>query len=377
MEIVTTVVVFFVLLSILVLIHEIGHFVAAKRFGIRVDEFGFGLPPRIWGKKIGETVYSLNALPIGGFVKLYGEEGEETPNSKFETRNSKPDADRAFFSRPTWQRAVILVAGVCMNFILALAVLSYLFTQGVFVPAKRVHVEKIAENSPAQAAGIQVNDVIVRFNNVGIETSDQLIAQTKDTGRKEVEVIVARGADFNVAIPENTCPRCTSLTLFVTPRKDAPEGQGPLGVTISHFEERIYPWYQAPFLGIQEAVKLSLTLISSLGQLVGKLISLQPVGDVAGPIGIAQVTGEALKFGRLAVLELLGLLSLNLAIVNILPFPALDGGRLLFVVIEALFGRRMKAHYEQALHQVGMIILLFLILLVTINDIARVLHFPR
>lgn len=375
MEIVTTAIVFFILLSVLVLIHEIGHFVAAKRFGIRVDEFGFGLPPRIWGKKIGETVYSVNALPIGGFVKLYGEEGEE--DGRKPEAGSRKLEDRAFYSRPSWQRAVVLTAGVGMNFVLALVVLSYLFTQGVFVPAKRVHVEKIVEDSPAKLAGIEINDIIIRFNNTTIENSDQLIAQSKETAGREIEIVLARGADFNKAIRENTCPNCTMLTRTIIPRKDTPSGQGPLGITISHFEERIYPWYQAPFLGLKESIKLTGALLGSLGQMFGKIITLQPVRDVAGPIGIAQVTGEAVKFGRLAVLELLGLLSLNLAIVNILPFPALDGGRLLFVIIEAVFGKRMKSQYERSLHQIGMVILLFLILLVTINDLARILKLPH
>ena len=362
-----TLIVFFLLLSLLVLVHEIGHFVAAKRFGILVEEFGFGLPPRIWGKKIGETVYSINALPIGGFVKLYGEEGEENEKDS-QLKN------RTFYNRPAWQRCVVLIAGVTMNFILALVVLSYLFTQGVFVPARRVHIEKISDQSPAQEAGLAPNDIILSLDDHPISTNEDLIVHTQKVLGKDVSMVVLRGANFDRAIKEGKCLNCKEISVLLTPRKDAPAGQGPIGIAISNYEQRVYSWYQAPVQGIKEAVFLSGELVKGLSKTVWKLITFQSVGrDVAGPIGIAQATGQAVKFGNLAVLELLGLLSLNLAIVNILPFPALDGGRLLFVTIEVLFGRRIKTHWERNVHQIGMAILLGLILLVTVNDILRIL----
>src|SRR3989338_6110206 len=152
-----TVLVFLLILSVLVLIHELGHFIAAKKFGIYVEEFGFGLPPRLFGFRRGETIYSINWLPFGGFVKLYGEEGLE------KGAKSKIAKNRAFYTRPVWQRVVVIAAGVFMNFLLALVIISYVFTQGVMVPTERVHIEQILENTPAEEVGLLKGDIIDRF----------------------------------------------------------------------------------------------------------------------------------------------------------------------------------------------------------------------
>lgn len=367
-----TILVFVAILSVLVLIHELGHFFAAKLFGIKVEEFGFGLPPRIFGIKRGETIYSINWLPIGGFVKLFGEEGEE---SKSKSSKSK-DADRAFYTRPVWQRAVVLVAGVTMNFILALVLTTYLFTRGVMVPTDVVHVEKVTASSPASKAGLQKGDIIesiqypssdvktingeeIEYKTVSVTSGDTLINTTKEhLGQTLLLTIERNGKEKEVSI---------------VPRKNYPKDQGPMGVVVSNYEEKKYSLLEAPIVGMKESLKLSWLLVVGIGQTLFKLITFQSVSqDVAGPIGIAQMTGEAVKFGIIAVLELAALLSLNLAIVNILPFPALDGGRLVFVIIEGLTGRKIKTHWERYVHQVGMIILITLIVLVTLNDILRI-----
>ena len=335
-----------------------------------MEEFGIGLPPRLIGIQRGETMYSINALPIGGFVKLFGEEGEEE-GSRFKVQGSK--LKRAFFTRPIWQRAVVLLAGVAMNFLLAIAVLSFLFTQGVFVPTDRVTIEKVEEGSPAEEAGLKEGDVIRKIQDypgrsstqdnpvIEIKSAEKLINLTKEHLDEEIELVVLRGEE--------------ELTFKITPRKDPPEGQGAMGIAITDFEERTYPWYKAPFWGTYEAFKLSGVLVKGLGQTLWRLITFQPIKEqVAGPVGIAQITGKAVKFGKMAVLELLGLLSLNLAVINILPFPALDGGRLLFVGIEATTGKKIRAKWERITHQIGMTILLALILLVTVNDVLRIIR---
>ncbi len=360
-----TALIFILILSILVMIHELGHFLVAKKFGIKVEEFGFGLPPRVFGKKIGETIYSINWLPIGGFVRLLGED-RDTPEA--EKANLTELKERAFYNRPVWQRSLVLVAGVFMNFFLAVVVISYLFTQGVMVPTQRVHVEKIQTGSPAEEAGLRQKDIIkiIKFTDkanltqeVVIKNGDALIQTTRDhLGEKLILVIDRDGRE---------------LQTEVTPRKDFPKDEGPMGVEISSYEEKKYPLWQAPILGTSEALSLSAELAKGLGKTVWKLITFQPVSkDVAGPLGIAEMTGQAVKFGEKAVLELLGLLSLNLAILNILPFPALDGGRLLFVLIEGVTGRRLRTNWERYIHQAGMAILLFLIVLVTVNDLIRI-----
>ena len=165
------------------------------------------------------------------------------------------------------------------------------------------------------------------------------------------------------------------LTLKITPRKEHSEDQGPMGIAISDFEEKTYPWYKAPFWGTYEAFKLSWVLVKGIGQTLWRLITFQPIKEqIAGPVGIAQITGKAVKFGKMAVLELLGLLSLNLAVINVLPFPALDGGRLLFVGIEVATGKKIRAKWERIAHQIGMTILLTLLLLVTISDVLKIVR---
>lgn len=382
-----TALVFLILLSILVLVHEIGHFVAAKKLGIKVEEFGFGLPPRMFGFKKGETVYSINWLPIGGFVKLYGEEGEDDIEaSKVKTPVGPQDLKRAFYNRPVWQRSVVLIAGVSMNFLLALFVISFLFTQGVMVPTDRVHIEKLVQGSPADDVGLKIKDTIKKFRvknqkgiveEIEIKSGEKLIKTTKDHLGEDVELLISRSAkEGSCTSALRACTLVDGTIEFVVnlkPRKDYPKDQGPMGVVISTYEEKKYPFWQAPYLGLKESVNLSYQLVKGIAITVWKLISFQPVAkDVAGPIGIAQMTGEAIKFGESAVLELLGLLSLNLAIVNILPFPALDGGRLLFVLIEGITGKRIRTHWERYVHQAGMIILITLMVLVTLNDLVRI-----
>lgn len=348
-----TVIVFILILSVLVLVHEFGHFIAAKKFGIYVEEFGIGLPPRLFGIKKGETIYSINYLPFGGFVKLYGEEGAESD------KKNKIAKNRAFYTRPVWQRIVVIAAGVVMNFLLAIIVISYIFTQGVMIPTDRVHIEKIVENSPAEAAGLAAGDIVTDIENIKITKTEDLISATKKYLNQSVSILVIREGQ--------------ELEFKITPRKEYPADQGPMGVLISNFEEKKYSLREAPVRGLQESVVLSWQLFKGIGQTLWKLVTFQSVSkDVAGPIGIAQMTGDAIKFGRNAVLEMLGLLSLNLAIINILPFPALDGGRLFFVVIEGITGKRIKTNWERYIHQTGMVILLFLILLVTINDLVRI-----
>jgi len=366
-----TVLVFLVILSILILVHELGHFTAAKKLGIKVEEFGFGLPPKIFGIKKGETLYSVNWLPLGGFVKLFGEEGEESGR-----RRKKPSPNlrkRAFYAKPAWQKVVVLLAGVGMNFLLAVVVISYLFTQGVMVPTNRVHIEQVLPNSPAASVGLMDKDIIkkiiipekskagevTKLTTIDIKSGDQLTKTTKAYLGEQLVLVIERGGQ--------------ELSVNIVPRKEYPQNEGPMGIIISNFEEKRYPIWQAPVLGMKESVFLSYELGRGIATTLWKLVSFQPVArDVAGPIGIAQMTGQAVKSGESAVLELLGLLSLNLAIVNVLPFPALDGGRLLFVVIEGVTGKKLHTNWERYIHQVGMIILLMLMLLVTINDLLRI-----
>ncbi len=350
-SILITALTFFVILSILVFIHELGHFLVAKWAGILVEEFGFGLPPRLFGKKIGETMYSINSLPIGGFVKLYGEDGDEPKKANI-------SEGRSFTKKPKKIRAVILVAGVFMNFVLAVGITTYLLTLGVPEPSGRVHVERVQQGSPAQQAELKEGDIIASIQGQSISTPKQLIEKTKEHLGAEVLLVVIRNGN--------------EQPIEVLARKDPPQGQGAIGIAISDLETKYYSVDRAPM----EAVRINLwrggEMLKGIGVLIWRVVTLQPVAeDVAGPIGIAVVTGEAVRFGWKAVLEFMSILSLNLAVINILPIPALDGGRLAFLFAEKLLGRRFRPAFEQKTHQLGMIILIFLILLISINDILR------
>lgn len=351
-----TILVFLLVLTVLVLIHELGHFFTAKKFGIKVEEFGFGLPPRAFGRKIGETIYSINWLPIGGFVKLYGE--DSAGGGKFKVS----DKSRAFFARPAWQKALVVVSGVVMNFILAVFLISFLFAVvGAAVPGKDVVINQVVKNSPADIAGIKKGDIVENINETKITSTQQLISETRKHLGGKISVIIRSGSQ--------------TKTIIVAPRKTYPKGEGPLGVAISqNFEIKKYPWYEAPIVGTKEAFKVSALIVTGLGTVVYQLITSGVVPkDVAGPVGIAQLTGQFVQVGPFAVLSFVALLSLNLAILNILPIPALDGGRLFFILIEMVTKRRVHPRFEAYAHAIGMALLLALIALVTLHDLTRLI----
>src|ERR1035437_8796959 len=219
-----TIIVFLLILSVLVLIHEAGHFFVAKFFGIKVEEFGFGLPPRIFGKKIGETVYSINWLPIGGFVKLFGEEeaGAGRPNLKLKTQNiKKGDEKRAFFAKPVWQRALVVFAGVFMNFVLAVVIISILFSAvGVQTPGNKVTIDAVVKAAPAETAGLRTGDVILSVDKTTVTSAEQLVTYAKKHLGEKLSLKIK---DKGLMIKD----------LEITPRKVYPANEGPMGIAIS------------------------------------------------------------------------------------------------------------------------------------------------
>lgn len=359
-----TIITFTIILSILVFVHELGHFLVARFVGVTVEEFGLGLPPRIWGKKIKGTIYSINWLPIGGFVKLAGEDDEEQ-HSGVTQKNTK----HLFWAKSKKERAAILLAGVTMNFLLALGITTYLLTQGIMEPSGIVHVENVLPGSPAETVGLKPKDII------------ESLSYQKPNGQKEVKK-VALPADLITAAKTHAGEPITlavrrgdqKLAMTLTPRKTFPKGQGPLGIAISEdLVSKQYSITEAPFAAFKITLERARDMLVALGDVLWRLVSLQTISsDVAGPIGIAQVTGQAVKYGLTAVLEFVSILSLNLAVINVLPFPALDGGRLAFVFLEKLFGKKFHPAFERSTHQIGMIILILLVLLISIHDIIRI-----
>jgi len=360
--------VFIVILTVLVLIHELGHFSAARIIGVKVEEFGLGLPPKITGKKIGETEYTLNWLPIGGFVRLAGEDTPPTSEALAGKRVSK--YKRYFWARSKKERIIILSAGVCMNFILAVLITTGLLIHGVHEPSGRVHVQKVIPNTPAASAGLMEGDIIAYAS---------VLKDSKESVSKQIGI----PADL-ISFSEANAGKEISLSVIrngevyerkLVPRIQVPEGQGPMGVAISDLERHSYSMVEAPFKSVVINVTRVRDMVVSLGTMVAGLVSMKNVQvEVAGPIGIAQVTGQAVTFGWEAVLELASILSLNLAVLNILPIPALDGGRLVFVFLEKILRRRVNPIFEQHAHQIGMLILISLIFLVSLHDIARLVR---
>lgn len=354
-----TIGIFLVILIVLILVHELGHFVAAKWMGIRVEEFGIGYPPRAWGKKIGETVYSINWIPAGGFVRLYGED-EHHPEEVTRDKSS------AFFAKKPWQRAIVLTAGVAMNVLLGWLLISFVLTQGVLVPVEDVRIEEVAAGSPAEGAELQPNDIIRKFTvedgkEYEIKSTTDLIDATQDHVGETVLLTINRGDQ--------------TLTVSIIPREEYPEDQGPIGVVVSNMIEKRYSLFEAPMVGLSHVIDMIRQLVTGVGGMLWRLVTFQRQQvDVTGPVGIGRLVGQARSFGAIAVFELMAILSVNLAVLNILPFPALDGGRLFFVVIEGLTGRRVKAQWESYVHQIGMAILLLLLFLITINDIVRLVQ---
>ena len=354
-----TLLVFLLILSILVLVHETGHFLAAKKAGIKVEEFAFGLPftKPLVSKKMGETVYSVYPLIFGGFVKLFGEDGP--PSS----RHGGTSEGYAYFEKSIFQRTIVLLAGVFMNLVLAVVCFSILyFIWGIPTKTGRVMVEAVTENSPAQLAEIKPYDYIISIDGNQISESSQLIEITNNKAGEEIEIEITREGQ--------------SFVVNLAPRANPPEGEGPLGVVITDTEFKKYPFYLMPFLGVREGLKDSLSwgkmVLSSLGQMVYSLVTKGKVPEgIAGPVGIYQITGQAAKIGWLAVLQLLGIISVNLAIVNILPIPAMDGGRLVFLGYELVFKKKAPVKIEAAVNSIGMIVLLGLMFLITVKDLFR------
>ena len=356
-----TVIVFFITLSVLIFVHELGHFWAAKKAGVKVEEFGFGYPPRILGKKIGETIYSINWIPFGGFVKLYGEELIE--------RRGKPSGiwDRAFWAKSKKARTMVVLAGVLANFLLAVVAFSIVYSAaGIPTKTDQVRIVGIAPDSPADRIGLEEGDIVLKVDNQrlsGLSHFTQLVREKK-------------GEEIKLEIMRTVNDQQSTINYQLIPREHPPEKEGPLGVVVSNIEMKKHPFWQMPFRGtiegFKEAFGWTALIFRSLGKMIVDLFWQGKVPrDIAGPVGIFQISAGVARSGFLAVLQFIGILSVNLAVINVLPFPALDGGRLVFIVYEAITRRRPKPSFERWVNTLGMAILIFLLILVTISDLNR------
>lgn len=407
-----TILVFIIILGILIFVHELGHFVMARRNGIKAEEFGFGFPPRaigiqflegekmekvaeseeidaviegerelivdkktevdvlyhkkkwrwIFGKRDTErewenkdqlnegTIYSLNWFPLGGFVKIKGEDGEHA---------NEPDS---FVSKSAWVRIKVLAAGVTMNFILAWLVVSLALTIGApqevdnargYAKDLKIQISEVNQGSLAEKMGIKVGDEILQFKTV--EDVQSFIGSNAG---KEITLNIKRGN--------------TLLDLKGVPQFDESVGRGLLGVGLVQTAIVSYPWYQALVEGIIVTWRMVEMVFITFYEVIKGLIVGQHVAvEVAGPVGIVYFTKQVTELGFVYILQFIAILSVNLGIINILPFPALDGGRILFILIEKVKGRPVSAKLEQAIHTVGFVLLITLMLFVTFRDVVR------
>lgn len=344
------------MLSVLVFVHELGHFLAALWMKVRVEEFGFGYPPRmlLLFERRG-VKYTINWLPFGGFVRLAGEErGFDDPNS---ITNKKP-----------WQRFIVFSAGAFMNFVLAIVLYIVLFSSGIPELRGPVVVEAVAPQSPAAVAGIEPGDIMLSIGERPVRSFGDVQEATNSRLGEVTVVEVERDGE--------------TLSLTLVPREPAetPPGEGAMGVTISLAEVedtvlRRVGFGESVLLGVQRAFFLVGAMAQGIGQMVLGLVSPSvpaPEGGVAGPIGIARLTGEVVRSGWLPFIDLTAFLSVNFALLNILPLPALDGGRLVFVVLEWVRrGKRVPPEREAVVHLVGMMLLIAFMLVVSYLDVTR------
>ncbi|MFH1353797.1 MAG: site-2 protease family protein [bacterium] len=352
-----TVLVFIVLLLALILAHEWGHYIAAKKAGCGVEEFAFGFPPRLFSVMRGGTRFSFNLLPIGGYVKIEGED-----------MNDPSDSPTNFGNKSAPWRLFIIVAGVLMNVVLAAVLLS--IQAGLGVPSLvteenankvsdlKAFVVEVAPNSPAEQAGIEALDRIISIGPVTNPTTRQVQSVVSENLGQSLEVEVER--------------RGVHKTITATPRVEFPAEDGALGVSLQEMGLELVPWWQAPAVGVARTGQMLVGIVSQFWLLLHMLISQGTTGEViTGPVGIAVYTNEVTNMGISYILEFAALISLNLALINILPFPALDGGRILFIGLEVLARRRLPARIEQATHMAGFVVLILLMLFITLKDITR------
>lgn len=337
-------------ISALILIHELGHFLAAKMSGVPVEEFGIGYPPRLISKKIGETRYSINLLPFGGFVKIKGDEADITESLVKGEAAEEKGIKKYFYELSAWRRILVLSAGVAMNFVLGWFIFSSLFLFGT-MPA--LIINQVMPESPAAKAGLISGDRIVEF-----QKAQDFINFINSNKGKDIALKVERDGK--------------ELVVNAVPRTEVPIGQGALGIGVSQLG---FPKLGF-FTSLKEGFVISITIAKDVFRAIynifaGIFTGAKVFEGVVGPVGIFQIATRAAQTGLVYFLQLLGLITVNLAVLNILPFPALDGGRLLFIAIEKIKGSRISVKKEALANAVGFAILLFLMFVITIRDVTR------
>lgn len=362
-----TILLFIIVLVVIIIVHELGHFSVAKWSGMRVDEFGVGYPPKLWGKKFGETEYTINLLPFGGFVRIYGED---------ETDPEKLASSRAFSARPRMLQALTLIAGVAMNMLFAYVVISSILYAGTtralsekeipLAEDAQLAVASVLPGSPAGEAGIQPGDRITSvslgeqiFSSVSADDFLTYIAASPEGEALTFEIERAQVTQTLKVIPQSGIisdqPERTAVGVSV-----ATIGTVPVSLLKAPIEGAVLTW---------EITKA--TAVGLVGFLASAITLQADLSQVSGPIGIAGAVGSAYSEGITQLLSIAAIISINLALINLLPIPALDGGRLLFVIIESVIRRPIKPSVASAVNGVGFSLLILLMLVVTLSDVLK------
>ncbi|MBN2239338.1 MAG: site-2 protease family protein [Dehalococcoidales bacterium] len=338
----------FLVLSVILISHELGHFFTAKMTGVKVEEFGLGYPPRIWGFRWGETLYSINWIPFGGFTKMTGEEDPSDP--------------RSLASKNRWARLLVITGGTLVNILLAYILFStsFLFPQNTY--EGDVRVEDVSENSPAEAAGLVIGDFILSAEGEPVRNGNTLSRIISENLGEPITLEVEH-ADSTVTF------------IDLIPREDPPAGEGHVGVLTLTANASVttfrYPAWQVFWLGLKEMG----STVSMWATGLVSIFSGDSPASFVGPVALVQLTGEVAEYGVVPVLRVAALISLILGITNLFPIPALDGSRVVFLIIEKIRkGKRLKPQTEGMVHFIGFALLIILLFIITFQDILRIIN---
>ncbi len=334
-------------LSFIIIFHELGHFSVAKSFGIRVQEFGIGYPPKMWGVQRGETTYSINWLPFGGFNKFYVDE----------TGEDKHNLD----NQPYWKKILVFLAGSFATFIVTfLFIFLSLIIPHDAVAGGNISVAEVAANSPAYISGLETGDLILEANGIKLSYEVGLAEAIKDKLDQE-NILVVQKKDGSV------------VTITIIPRSNPPEGQGAIGITAQIVNYDIVPVSTPFFKAIPESIIQTFSLYGAFFAAIGSLFTGGAKLDLTGPVGIVQLTGEIAQYGMASVMQLMAILCINLTVLNLLPVPGLDGGHILIAIIEWIRGKRLSDDTRSRITMIGFILMIILIVIASYSDISRLI----
>lgn len=353
-----TVIIFLIVLAVLIFVHELGHFLVARACGIRVDAFAIGFGPKLISKKVGEVTYSLNLIPFGGYVKIFGENPDDESIEG-------PDKARSFVHKPKWQQVLVLFAGIFFNFVFAWLLITTAFISGVpssvdSYPEYReqmrdphITITMVNPGSPADKAGLKAGDILL-----DVTTLEQVQEKINSSGTKGVEIGYQRGE--------------ANSSVTVVAEKGIVEGKYAIGIAMDNVATLTLPIHKALIEGVRFTLyMISATVVGFADLISGMFKGTAELASLSGPVGIAGLVGDAAKLGFTYLVMFTAIISINLGVLNLIPFPALDGGRILFVIIEAIIRRPIKPVIANSVNAIGFCLLILLMVVVTYRDIVK------